>query len=198
VIIPIWHGVTVDEVRAFSLPLSDKLAVRSDSPVWSLAEAVLRVVHQGRAHDRHWVPPSIPVPDGSTLVLFPMRQKSGLSIGMFKQPVTNSQYSRFLAETGHREPLGETWSGSGWVGPFQPLDHAEFQPARSASGLHRLSGLSHLGLPTEVPPARPSRAPPPASDSPTTASMRRDACLERRAPTRPLRPSVRVRTRVRA
>jgi hypothetical protein len=54
-IIPVWHGVTVDEVRSFSAPLSDKLAVVTDGKeAIDVALQILKVVRPDlyNAHPR--------------------------------------------------------------------------------------------------------------------------------------------------
>lgn len=44
VILPVWHGVTLDEVRLYSLPLADLHAARSSDGVDAIADAVIRVL----------------------------------------------------------------------------------------------------------------------------------------------------------
>jgi hypothetical protein len=44
VILPIWHGVTAEEVRRFSPPLADKLALNSSNGLDSVVDGLLRVV----------------------------------------------------------------------------------------------------------------------------------------------------------
>ncbi len=43
-VVPIWHGVTTDDVCAFSPPLADVLAVRSDSGLDHVVSELMRVV----------------------------------------------------------------------------------------------------------------------------------------------------------
>jgi elongation factor Tu len=44
VIVPVWHGVDVDEVRSFSPPLADRFAVRSTKGIDAIANDVLSVL----------------------------------------------------------------------------------------------------------------------------------------------------------
>ncbi|MFC1924049.1 toll/interleukin-1 receptor domain-containing protein [Chloroflexota bacterium] len=46
VILPIWHGVTQEEVATYSLPLSDILAARSDDGIETVADSIVRVVRK--------------------------------------------------------------------------------------------------------------------------------------------------------
>jgi formylglycine-generating enzyme required for sulfatase activity len=44
IILPVWHGVTHDDVARFSPPLADKLAISTDRGVADVVQAILRVV----------------------------------------------------------------------------------------------------------------------------------------------------------
>jgi small GTP-binding protein len=44
VIVPVWHGVGADEVRSYSLPLVDLLAISSSKGIHAIADDVLRVL----------------------------------------------------------------------------------------------------------------------------------------------------------
>jgi hypothetical protein len=130
VIIPIWHNVTVEEVRKFSPPLSDKLSIHSNIPINVLVEKVLRAIHQDRIASKGWLPPVKALPDETELVLLPIRPRSDVAIGISKYPITNWQYQRFLDETSHAKPIGEIFRDGVWQGPFEPLAHAEFNHPR--------------------------------------------------------------------
>src|SRR3712207_7647232 len=54
-----------------------------------------------------WQPFEVPCPDGSTLVLIPLRARSDTVVFVGKNPVTNSQYERFVSSTGHPQPTGD-------------------------------------------------------------------------------------------
>lgn len=52
VILPVWHAVTREEVEAYSLPLADLLAARSDQGVYVVADSIARVIRgRGGAED---------------------------------------------------------------------------------------------------------------------------------------------------
>jgi len=126
VIIPIWHNVTVDEVRRFSPPLSDKLSLPSNIPVTVIAEKIARTIYQDRVISKGWLPPTRVLPDETELVLLPIRPKSDVAIGISKYPTTNRQYQHFLSETGHQKPIGQIFRDGVWKGPFEPLADPEF------------------------------------------------------------------------
>jgi hypothetical protein len=76
-------------------------------------------------HD--WPPYTFDWPDGSTLVLLPLiARKSIRWYCIAKHPITNAQYSRFVQEFGHHEPVGEHYHSGKWRGPFYPWHTPEF------------------------------------------------------------------------
>lgn len=46
VILPIWHGVTKDEISNFSISLADRVAIRSDLPLKNIAEKIIEIVRE--------------------------------------------------------------------------------------------------------------------------------------------------------
>jgi len=126
VIIPIWHNVTVDEVRRFSPLLSDKLSINSNQPTTLLVERILRAIYQDRIVSKGWVPPIQVLPDETELVFLPIRPRFEVALGISKHPITNWQYKRFLYETGYTRPVGKFFRDGAWKGPFEPLVNPDF------------------------------------------------------------------------
>lgn len=64
VILPVWHDLEVDDVRSYSAPLADLVAVRSENGVRAVADAVGRVVRMRAAGAER--EDALEVVDGST------------------------------------------------------------------------------------------------------------------------------------
>jgi hypothetical protein len=73
-----------------------------------------------------WVPYELPWPDGSTMVVLPIRPTDGYALLIGKHPITNAQYRRFVEEGRGREPSGEHFIDSRWQGSFYPWREVEF------------------------------------------------------------------------
>src|SRR5919108_2919856 len=54
VIIPIWHNVTVDEVRQFSPILADKLSLFSTGNTTNMAEKIVQAINKERGTTLNW------------------------------------------------------------------------------------------------------------------------------------------------
>src|SRR3984885_8376052 len=61
VILPIWHNVTYAQVRSFSPPLADRVAVSSEEGIMSVAFRILRVVRPGLLEAAEEFAKSLPV-----------------------------------------------------------------------------------------------------------------------------------------
>lgn len=117
-------GVVIDilnareEIRRIkSLLLSSGVAI-SDSPNEE-EPAPARASQSMAISDLLW-------PDGSILVLLPVRLDNGNALCISKHPVTNKQYRLFAENTNSPAPLGQHHRGGKWVGPFSPWDDPNF------------------------------------------------------------------------
>jgi hypothetical protein len=126
VILPVWHNVSLYDVREFSPMLADKVSIPSYLPLDKVVEKILRAIYRHQIESKGWQPPLRHLPDGTELVLLPIRPNSDVAVGLAKHPVTNSQYQRFLSDTGYAAPVGKTFHDGSWLGPFSPLDHQDF------------------------------------------------------------------------
>jgi formylglycine-generating enzyme required for sulfatase activity len=73
-----------------------------------------------------WVPAEFSWPDGSTMVVIPVRLRNSRALCIGKYPVTNAQYERFIKERKYEEPVGEYFQGH-WRGPFRPWQEEDFR-----------------------------------------------------------------------
>lgn len=130
VIIPIWHNVSAENVRKFSPILADKLSIISEDDISEVVGKILRAIYQDRHALEAWTPPSHLLPDGTELVLLPMRPISNFALGIAKHPITNEQYKDFISATAHEAPIGESFKAGKWRGPFAPLETPEFSDSK--------------------------------------------------------------------
>ena len=127
VLIPVWYNVTLDDVRAFSPPLADKLAVYYGGSVKGVIAKLARAIERDAFRGATWTPQYVATPSGLPLALLPFKPlRSGRVLCMGRYAVTNAQYANFLAATGHLKPVGEQFVGDAWVGPFEPWRESPF------------------------------------------------------------------------
>jgi formylglycine-generating enzyme required for sulfatase activity len=74
-----------------------------------------------------WQPFEVPWSDGSTLVLIPLLTRADTVVFVGKNPVTNSQYRRFVSSTDHPQPTGQHFIQGYWKGPFFPWQEEQFR-----------------------------------------------------------------------
>lgn len=126
VIIPIWHEVTASDVRNFSPPLADRLSIYSSDPVEEIVEKIVRAIYQDKIEKNGWTAPLYHFPGAADLILPPICPYNNHAIGLSRHPITNSQYQRFIDETGYKTPVGETLVDGEWRGPFIPMEEDGF------------------------------------------------------------------------
>lgn len=138
VIIPIWHNISQEDVQRSSPLLVDKVALSSDRGVPRIAQAILREVFAEGHRNDSWTTYSMPWPDGTTMIVIPVRPQADRAVCIGKYPITNAQYRNFLLDAPRyvrsdesiTEPAGEIFLRTGdtgkWSGPFCPWDDPLF------------------------------------------------------------------------
>jgi hypothetical protein len=126
VIIPIWHNVTVDEVRQFSPILADKLSLFSTGNTTNMAEKIVQAINKERGTTLNWTQFSITLPDDSDVMVLPIFPRENYCLCFGKFPITNAQYRVFVTREKHNIPIGEQFVQGEWQGPFIPWDSEMF------------------------------------------------------------------------
>jgi formylglycine-generating enzyme required for sulfatase activity len=140
VVLPIWHNVTVEQVREYSPTLADRVAVSSDRGLEHVVKELLRVIKPvpelvlpavlGRVQP--FEPEMILIPAGEFLMgSDPRIDKDARDderpqhilylsdYYLAKTPVTNIQYAAFVQATGYKQP--EHWEDA--EPPGDKLEH---------------------------------------------------------------------------
>lgn len=126
VIIPVWHKVTIDQVRNFSPMLADKLSILSTGHIGHVAEKIIQSVYKARGSGFEWKVCTIALPDKTEIVPLPIYPWETYCLCLGKYPITNDQYRLFVKETARELPLGEEYVKGTWRGPFIPWDDHRF------------------------------------------------------------------------
>jgi hypothetical protein len=124
VVLPLWHGVSVPDVKSFSPVLADRAAVNSSEGLRAVVTQLMKELVGA------WVPHTLEWPSGLRAVVLPLRRGSrAVVLGQFN--VTNAQYQVFCQEMKIKQPSGKIFSGSRtngvWRGPFTPWDDPAFR-----------------------------------------------------------------------
>lgn len=127
VVLPIWHEVSVEEVREYSHILADRVALSSNLGLEYVVAELLQVVQLGGLVEevRGVYPETVLVPAGPFLMGSTDDNKlSGKdehpqhsiyldSFRIGRYPVTNAQYALFVEAGGYAMP--ECWTQDGWT-----------------------------------------------------------------------------------
>lgn len=123
VVLPVWHEVSLEDVKAFSPVLADRVAVSSSQ---GLRTVVIQLMKELAAP---WAPHVLEWPAGNRVLVLPLRRHRRVHV-MGEFLVTNAQYQTFCHETKIKQPRGKRFVGSGsrgqWVGSFDPWKDANF------------------------------------------------------------------------
>ncbi len=133
VILPVWHNITAEQIRAYSPTLADRIAVSSSRGLDQVVAELLRAMRVGPSAGRSTVPSPlksdlvriaspieldfVPVPAGEFLmgsdrpidqdafeIETPQQNIPTLGFEFGKYPITNRQYEAFVRETNQSPP----------------------------------------------------------------------------------------------
>lgn len=108
-LLPIWHGVTLEEVRKYSPPLAGIVSVNSGAGMDIIVGKILEIVQAVRVNEEH----STDQPDSSSQEL--ERLKAEMAV---HQEHAEKQFNSILDKL--RSPKGDTYKISGQVGAVGP------------------------------------------------------------------------------
>ncbi len=130
VVLPVWHNISVDQIREYSPTLADRIAVSSDRGLEHVVSELLKVLQPFKLFE----PEMILIPAGEFLMgsdpsvdedARPDEQPQHTvylpDYHLAKTPVTNAQYAAFVRATGHRLP--EHWRLIGGQPPRGKENH---------------------------------------------------------------------------